>query len=226
MRHPVMTHRWKRGFTLVELLVAGGIGSIVLLASFVAFIGLQRSQTSSLERIGLRTNMLRFVDVLESDLHNATAASAAVSGNANVLPVTLTAPQRYSSYERNGAMAGEPGRSATRAGMSVNGGKVQASTTITITYAEVPNGATRKDVTRTVTWTEAGAQVTARRVVATFPSDAVITFRNAGGGLLQNSDLEWVTNVSARSAGNISRGAPTSMRATIFLRNKSLAPKS
>jgi hypothetical protein len=213
-------------FTLAELLVAAGITGLIGSICMVSFVAIQRCYELSMARSGVRTNVVRILDAMEVDLRNASSLTAAVSGGENVLPLTLTIPQRYSDYEPAASMAGDPGRAATRLlpTFDVKTAKLQFPEPITVTFSMAAAGATAKDLTRAVTWTApGGAKQTASRVIATVPADTKITFGNATGGLLTANDLSIVAKVSAQSNSKAGRtSAPIAAASTIFLRTKSL----
>src|SRR5678816_196738 len=83
-------------FTLAELLVAAGITGLIGSICMVSFVAIQRCYELSMARSGVRTNVVRILDAMEIDLRNAASITAAVSGAENVLPLTLSIPQRYS----------------------------------------------------------------------------------------------------------------------------------
>lgn len=213
-------------FTLAEMLVAAGITGVVAGVCMTSFVAFQRCYELSMARSGVRSNVVRLFDALEIDLRNATALSAGVSGTNNVLPLTITVPQRYSDYETEGSFAGDPGREATRILPTVDtkSGKLSFTRAITITYALVANDATTRNFTRTVSWTPlAGSAKTASRVIATVPLDTTITFKSPTGSLLGATDLALVATVSAQSNSKAGRtSAPIGAAGTVFLRTKSI----
>jgi prepilin-type N-terminal cleavage/methylation domain-containing protein len=217
-----------RGFTLTELLVATAVFSVVMTICLAGFVALQRFQSVCLARSGLRTEIIRLFDSLEMDLRAARMVSAPVSGNENVLPLTLTIPQRYTAYETTGNLSGDPARTATRVQPTVNTttGKVEFSADITVRYEAVAKGTTASDIKRTVTWVQSGAQQTASRVVATVPKTATVRFRSSGStsaspSPVAASDIALIAKVtSPLSTARSASAAPTTMESTILLRRK------
>jgi hypothetical protein len=222
--------RWRRersaAFTLGELLVAAGVAGVIAAVCMTSFVAFQRCYELSMARSGVRTNVVRLFDALEIDLRNATTVTANVSGSVNVLPLTLSIPQRYSDYEPAAAMAGDPSRTGTRLEPEFDPktGKLGFPRAITVTYALVDAGTATKNLTREVRWTPlSGPAKTATRVIATVPADTAITFQNPSGGLLTTEDLALVARVSARSNSKAGRSsAPIAAVSTIYLRTKSI----
>jgi hypothetical protein len=193
----------------------------------MAFMAFQRCYELSMARSGVRSNVARFFDALEIDLRNATALTAAVSGAKNVLPLTITVPQRYSDYEASGSMAGDPGRTATRVEPTYDVKKKSLTLpqSVTVTYALAANDASTRNLLRTITWTPSGggASKTASRIIATVPLDTTITFNSTTGGLLASSDLALVATISAQSNSKVGRtSAPIGAAGTVFLRTKAI----
>jgi hypothetical protein len=214
------------GFTLVEFLMAAGITGVIAGACMLAFVAFQKCYELSMARSGVRQNIVRLFDALEIDLRNATAVVAAVSGSNNVLPLTLTLPQRYSDYETAGPLAGDPGRDATRLPptFDTKTGKLGFSKSITVTYSLAPNQPSTQNVIRAVSWTSlAGAKRSAQRVIATVPTTTTVAFRDRSGVLLNGTSLAIAANVSAQSNSRIGRSAaPLVLASTVFLRTKAL----
>src|SRR5205823_9972136 len=111
------------GMTLPEIMIAFAILGIVLSVCYGSSVALQRGFAATTSWADARANQLRVLDSLAADLRNATAKSFTVSadGLTNTLPLTLTIPMRYQpnpsaspAYETNGALAGDPARSALR----------------------------------------------------------------------------------------------------------------
>ena len=216
----------RRGFTIAEFLVAAGITGVVTGACMMAFMAFQRCYELSITRSGVRSNVARILDALEIDLRNATALTAGVSGSTNVLPLTITVPQRYSDYEASGPMAGDPGRAATRVEPTYDT-KTRSLTlpkSVTVTYALAANDASTRNLVRTITWTApSGGPKTASRIIATVPLDTTITFKSTTGGLLAATDLALVATISAQSNSKVGRtSAPIGAAGTVFMRAKAI----
>lgn len=222
--------RWRRdelaAFTLAELLVAAGVTGVVAAVCMTSFVAFQRCYELSMARSGVRANVVRIFDALEIDLRNAATVTANVSGAMNVLPLTVSIPQRYSDYEPAAAMAGDPSRIATRLEPEFDPktGKLGFPRSIVVTYALVDAGTATKNLTREVRWTPlSGPAQTATRVIATVPADTAITFQDPSGGLLSADDLALVARVSAQSNSKAGRSsAPIASVSTIYLRTKSI----
>ena len=221
-------NRGRSGFTLVELIVGTGISGVLMAVCLTSFIALQKFQAVCLARSGLRTEMIRMFDTMEVDLRSAKSVTAGVSGSENVFPLVVTVPQRYTAYATTNAMAGEPGRSASRIVPTVSNGKLTVPNDITVSYDSVANGTTAQDIRRTVNWTESGVAKTATRVIATVPSAATIRFRSsnstsASPSPITSADIAIVAKVdSPLSSKRIATATPTTMETTIFLRRKAL----
>jgi prepilin-type N-terminal cleavage/methylation domain-containing protein len=219
-----------QGFTLVEMLLSSAVSGVVLLMCFAGYVGISRMQTSSVARSNLRTEVVRLFDSLEMDMRDAKTVSAITSGSTSVLPLTLTMPQRYSSYETSADLSGDPGRSASRLQptVSTTTGKLTFSNNITVVYAAVANGTGAQNINRTVTWTEGGVQKSAARSVCTIPSTTTVQFRgssstSASPSPVTGTDIAVVAKVSAPLSGARSAtAAPTTMEGTIYLRQKPL----
>ena len=215
-----------RAFTLPEVLVAIGISGIIAATCMVTFVAIQRCYELSMARSGVRTNVVRMLDAMEIDLRNAESLTAAASSGKNVLPLTITIPQRYSEYEPAASMAGDPGRSATRVQPTFdpNTGKLKFPRSMTVTYAMEPASNATQNLTRAVEWTAAsGVTQKATRVIATVPTQTTVTFQDPTGGLLTADDVALVARVSAQSNSKLGRtSAPIAAVSTIFLRTKSL----
>ena len=224
MNLPAHVHGKRRGFTIAEFLVSAGIAGVVTGACMMAFMAFQRCYELSMARSGVRNNVARFFDALEIDLRNATALAAGVNGTTNVLPLTITIPQRYTDYEASGSMAGDPGRAAARIEPTYDTKtrSLVLPKSVTVTYAFAANDASTRNLVRTITWTPpAGGTKTAARIIATVPLDTTITFRNTTGGLLASTDLALVATISAQSNSKIGRtSAPIGAAGTVFLRAK------
>ncbi len=223
---------WKArgGFTVTELMVSTAVTSVLMAICLAGSVALQKFQAVCLARSGARAEVIRMFDSLELDLRNATAVTAAVSGSENVLPLTLTVPQRYSAYTATGDQSGDPTAAASRIQPTVNAtsGKVGVSSNTTVRYTFVANGATAQDVMRTVTWTEGGVAQTASRVISTVPSTATVRFRSSDSTSASPSPIptgatSLVAKVNAPLASARSANAvPTTLESTIFLRRKSI----
>ena len=222
------THSLRKrfAFTIAELLVAAGITGVTTGACMMAFMAFQRCYELSIARSGVRSNVGRFFDALEIDLRNATTLTAGVSGTTNVLPLTITIPQRYSDYEATGPMAGDPERAATRVEPTYDVQKkcLTLPQTVTVTYSLAANDASTRNLLRSITWTPAGgATKTASRIIATVPLDTTITFNSTTGGLLAATDLALVATISAQSNSKVGRtSAPIGAAGTVFLRTKAI----
>ena len=85
-------HRRNRGavsgFTLVELLCAGGLVAVVLSAALMTFIGIQRSLAASLYQVNAQGDQNRVFAYLRRDLRGASNVQIAAQGT----QVTLTEP--------------------------------------------------------------------------------------------------------------------------------------
>jgi hypothetical protein len=222
--------RGSRGFTISELAVAGGISGMIAVVCMVSYMALQKVQSASLARSEMRSNVIRVFDFVEADLRNATAVSGTTSGNYTVLPITITTPQRYTSFEASGPMGGDPGKSAARIAPTVNttNGKLTVSSSITITYSSAPQGTASLDLIRSVIWTENGAAKRASRTIATLPKDSTLRFRSgtstsASPAPIKSNDYSISASLSAPFAkATNGTGAPTSLETLIFLRRKSI----
>ncbi len=217
-------------YTITEMLIATGVFGVIAVICLTCFSRLQRFHALALARSGIRTEVVRLSNAMEVDLRSARALTCAVSGSENVLPLTLTVPQRYVSFETSSAMAGDPGRSTTRIQPTVNttSGKLTISNDVTVSYATVANGTTAQDIQRTMTWTESGVQKTATRTIATLPSTAIVRFRSGASSSsspapIATTDISLVARFNAPLAlAQVTGTASVAMESTIFLRRKSL----
>lgn len=92
MKMSFSPHRGNRraisGFTLVELLCAGGLLAMVLSAALVTFIAVQRSLTASLYQVNAQGDQNRVFAYLRRDLRGASKVQITAQGT----QVTLTEP--------------------------------------------------------------------------------------------------------------------------------------
>lgn len=220
----------RRAFTTAELLMAAGISGVIGSAVMVSYVGLQRLHTACLTRSEMRTNVIRVFDFLEADLRDATALTGTTSGGYSTFPLTLTVPQRYSTYETSGPFAGDPSRTGSRLEPTVNttNGRLGFGGNVTITYKTVANGTAAVDVQRSITWTSSGAQQTATRTISTLPKNSTFLFRSGGSTSgsptpITATDYTIYAQISApftsAKYGNLS---PTKMETPILLRGKTL----
>lgn len=88
--HSSQSRKWPAmaGFTLVELLAASGMATIILGAAMVTFIGVQRSVTTSLYQINAQSDQNRVFSYLRKDLRGASKVQIAAQGT----EVTITVP--------------------------------------------------------------------------------------------------------------------------------------
>src|SRR5947207_2099560 len=113
--HPLQSkQRGGAGMTLPEIMIALAILGIVLSICYGSSVALQRGFGSTTSWADARINQLRVLDSLAADLRNTTTSSFTISadGLTNTLPLTLTIPMRYPTYEVTGPLAGDPARSA------------------------------------------------------------------------------------------------------------------
>jgi type II secretory pathway component PulJ len=221
--------RATRGFTLAEVTVGSTVSGVIAATCFISYLAIHRLQTATLARSEVRANVIRIFDFLETDLHNAKTVAGTTSGSQSVFPLTLSVPQRYSTFVSSGPFAGDPGRSATRIAPTLNAttGKIVNSSSVTVLYESVAKTGSQ-DIKRTVTWTEAGIQKTSSRIIATVPANTTLTFRSgtstsASPAPIKSTDYSMVAQLSAPFVA-FGKGStsPTTMESTIFLRQKSL----
>lgn len=203
----------KGGFTLVELLVAVMIAVMVTAVCMESFIALQRGFGYCTTWMEVRNNQVRLIDTLAQDLRSNVSSTISTT-----LPLTLTVPRRYSTYETSGPFAGEPGRSATRIdpAISSSSGKVDyttSGTTMTVVYSMTTTGSS-SEIFRTVTWSGG----TATRSVAEFTNGVTIKFTKT----TVNSATSVATTVAAKFGTKLQNGRPDfvkTMSDTVYLRN-------
>jgi hypothetical protein len=224
----MLGRRATAAFTLAELAVGAGVTGVIATVCYVSYMALQRVQSACLARSDMRSNVLRIFDSLETDLRNATALTATTVGNRSELPLTITAPQRYTSYETGGPFAGDPSRIAARIAPTVvsTNGKIAVGANITIAYEWVVKASGSQDLKRTVTWMESGTQKSGARVIASVPAASTLQFRSGTSSIsapIKATDASIVAALNAPfTAAQSGTGSPTTRESTIFLRRKSL----
>jgi prepilin-type N-terminal cleavage/methylation domain-containing protein len=107
------------GFTMVELLLTSSVGAVVIAATLVGFVTVQRSGVVYMASSEARANQVRLIDALQRDLRNATSYTL---GGGGALPITMSLPNRFSDYELTGNRAGEPklGAGAVRPAVTID----------------------------------------------------------------------------------------------------------
>ncbi|MEO7723996.1 MAG: prepilin-type N-terminal cleavage/methylation domain-containing protein [Chthoniobacterales bacterium] len=226
LNQSVSSSRRTGGMTLVELMIAVGIVGFVLLICYSSSIGLQRGFGYSSAWTEARVNQVRVLDSLALDLRNATQIQFSPPAL-----ITLTIPDRYSSYYRNSggwgtaetfnAAAGDPTQAASPipAPTPNQFGKIAYSNTISVAYAFSPDGT---KILRKVVWT-GGPAGGASRDIATFPNGSTVTFTPNSPTTITNASN--ITSMTARiqtSPDYLRPNNPAVLENTVFLRELSI----
>jgi hypothetical protein len=226
MKRTGILSRSKSAFTVAEVMIAAAIAGMVSGAAFVSLTALQRGFGFCTVITDTETNQVRLFDSMALDFRNAQSVAYGTSGNSNVFPVTMTIPNLYSGYETAGDLAGDPGRTASRANPSVNtSGKINYSTQITVTYDVASDGGSGQIVNRTVSWSDSTGSYSATRPVASLNSGASVSFQNASGNLMTASDTSVVitmTVTAPRQTTSATTPLTTTLTHTVFLRGEVL----
>jgi prepilin-type N-terminal cleavage/methylation domain-containing protein len=208
--------------TLVEMMIALAIVGIVFSVCYGSSIALQRSFGFTTAWAETRTTQLRVLDSLAVDLRNATKID--FTSPAPTL-VKLTIPNRYSSYQATGALAGDPAPTAnpTAAPTPDLFGKITYTNanTITVTYALSADG---KTITRRAAdWPVGPATTSATREIATFPNTAAVTFTPNSPTIMTNaSNITVMTaNITAAPDG-LHPDNQSILKTQVFLRELSI----
>ena len=90
-RRPGRLRAVAAGFTIAELVVAGGLGSVVFAAALAAVVNLQKSYTATEQYATSLTDQMRLVDYLSMDLRRAKKVLFDLDGNG----MTLELPDYY-----------------------------------------------------------------------------------------------------------------------------------
>lgn len=223
-----------RALTLVELLIAMAIFSIVSAICIGAYMTLQRGFLFMNNWSDVRNAQALVLDAVAQDLRNATKISGtdravpiSILGTANsVNTLSFDVPQFYSDYYAGSSYDNPP---VPRAGTPL----VTASTnslytpltsgstvpTATVVYSGTTIGSNgRVDLIRTFSW----SGTSACRTIATFPNGVSVTYQ-----LLQSGSTMSVTSSTSATAvrilvtGSVSCPKPVStgtLQDTVYLR--------
>lgn len=181
----------KTAFTIHEIMVAMAVASVVLSVGIICFLTLQRGFVYLGVWSDVRANQVRLLDAMALDLRAAYYVNS--TGTSGTLPITITLPQFYSSYEATSSdayngRAGDPGRNAsTQVNLRARASRllITGSNTATVTYSMTSNGDSRI-INRQIQWSGGSAT----RQIANFSKNATVTLIDQ-----YNSPLKTQTNL-------------------------------
>ena len=200
-----------QAFTLVEMMVALAVSTIVMGGILVMYIGLQKSFIFGVNWSEARVTQTRVLDSMAQDLRNAILVNATNGG----LPLTLTIPTRFSAYASgSNSFAGDPDLGATLNNVSISStdGKVLYGGTINVVYAQSGNNIIRQVQI-------AGNNAYATRTVGVFGGGVAGSFNNTNGVAFTSADNTIVPTVTGTVASwNINQSVTSTMTDTVYLR--------
>lgn len=207
------------GMTLIEIMIALGIFGVVLTVCYGSSVALQRSFATTNAWTEARASQLRVLDSLAIDLRNATKIDFT---SPDPTLITLSIPNRYSSYQPAGIIAGDPGPAAvpTPAPGPNEFGKIVYANTITVTYARSVDG---KTITRSATgWSGSPATLPSRQI-AMFPNTATVTFGPRPTIVITNtSGISMMTTTITTAPDDKNPGNQSALEGKVFLRELSI----
>jgi prepilin-type N-terminal cleavage/methylation domain-containing protein len=190
----------RRGFTLLEVVIATAVTSMMFAALLSTSVSLQRSFVASDKYSSAKSDQVRAIDYIVRDLRGALTITLA--GNSQSLSVTL--PDYNASYDSNGNPSGAP-VAPTLNGSTVDYG--DPAKPITVSYF-----VRGKSLVREVTIGKTNA--TSRSVIGTGLSDFTMNFGQLDS--IVNVDLTFSTSFQTNSSNP---NDTTKLSAAVSVRN-------
>jgi Tfp pilus assembly protein PilW len=193
----------RAGFTLVEMMVSLGCGSLILAALMAGSVALQRSFGAVEGYSTTEGNQLRVLDYIAMDCRRALSATVA----SNTL--TLTVPQYY---KPNGTSFAPAFNSPTNNAVSYNWGAINTIQTYTIQYSQ-----SGSNFVRTVGLTSSWPTGNTATAIATNVSSFTVSLQDL------TSTVSCSVTFSPSFTNNPGAGpiAGTTVSSNTFLRNAS-----
>jgi len=231
-----MKFQRENGFTLVEVMVGGAVGIVMVVAALTAYITLQKGLTFSLNWNSIRVSQQRVLDSMAVDLRNATSFSlpsgstpVSVSGTdlACVIPMRYAASGGTPAFKTSGAFAGDPAVPITTGfSFDVKTGLESVTNTCTASYLRRSTGNNSEvEIVRQFQWTDSTGSYTVSRQVASFSNGVGFTYVLKSGS---NSPVTMsnANSIELTATANVflsnRTASPVVTKDTVYLREKSL----